>query len=162
MNDSTSASEAVPRAASSRRTFLTRAAILGIVPLTLGVLMRPQRQGIAPVAKAGWPSAPVHGLECFVPLTGCTFVAAATASQPALALVLAKAEPLKHHRPGVAEQFSLRFTAPAGHPFESRIYQLDHPALGRLELFITSVGSAILHGEQQKGEAVINFAPRPA
>jgi hypothetical protein len=132
------------------------------VPLGLGLLMKHRREGIVPITTAAAASAPAVGLERFVPLIGTTFTAVAAASQPELRLVLAKAEALKHHRPAVAEQFSLRFTAPAGHPFESRIYQLYHPALGRLELFIAAVGSAILHGEQQNGEAVINFACRPA
>ncbi len=36
--------------------------------------------------------------------------------------------------------FSLLFSAPAGSPAESRIYQVTHPKMGELELFISPVG----------------------
>ena len=162
MNDSISTSQTAPRASSSRRTFLTGAAAFSIVPLALRLLMNHQRNPDAPTVKAAAPGTPPHGLDRFVPLMGSTFVAAATPAGPAFRLVLAKAEALKHHQRGVVEQFSLRFTAPMGHPFDSRIYRLEHPVLGGMELFITAVGSAIIHGEQQNGEAIINFACRQA
>ncbi|MCX6874430.1 MAG: hypothetical protein NTW21_11585 [Verrucomicrobia bacterium] len=162
MDASSSPSEATLSANSSRRTFLVRAAAFGVVPLALGLLVNQQRDFLAPAMKAAASGAPPLGLDRFVPLIGSTFVAAATPAGPALRLVLAKADALKHHRPGVAEQFSLRFIAPAGHSFDSRIYQLEHPALGSMELFITAVGSAIIRGEQQNGEAIINFVRRPA
>ena len=38
----------------------------------------------------------------------------------------------------------------------------QHAALGSLALFITPVGSSIVEGQQQKGEAVIHFTTRQA
>jgi len=162
MNDTISMIDAGPRASNSRRTFLTGAAAFSLMPLALRLLMKKPQIPVAPAVRRVAPCVTQRGLEEFVPLVGSTFAVAAASAQPAIKLVLAKAEALKHHRPGVAEQFSLRFKAPAGHPFESRIYQLEHPALGSLELFITAVGSAMIHGEQQNGEAIINFADHRA
>lgn len=41
---------------------------------------------------------------------------------------------------GRAEPFSLLFTAPAGSLFESGTYQFSHPEMGRMKLFVSSVG----------------------
>jgi hypothetical protein len=50
-------------------------------------------------------------------------------------------------------QFSLIFIGPQEAPIEQRIYRLDHPALGSLELFLVPIG------RDQKGvqyQAVFN------
>ena len=41
--------------------------------------------------------------------------------------------------PGI-ESFSLIFRAPADTPVAQRVYELDHPAAGRLEIFLVPVG----------------------
>ncbi len=156
MNDSPSASETKPVQAGSRRAFIARAAAVGIVPLAAGLLISRQRPGI----QSGKTSeSTVYHLDKFVPLIGSAFIVVAE-GQPAYSLTLSKAEALKRHQPGVAERFSLRFTAPADHPVESRIYQLQHPVLGSVDLFISPVGSSVCFGEQPKGEAVINNLAR--
>jgi hypothetical protein len=38
------------------------------------------------------------------------------------------------------ESFSLIFRAPQGTPVEQRIYELDHPAAGRLAIFLVPIG----------------------
>jgi len=158
MNDSSSASETTPVQSGSRRAFLARAAAVSIVPLGAGLLISRQRLGI----QAGKASAPtVYQLDKFVPLIGSAFTVTAE-GQPAYSLTLSKAEALKQHQPGVAERFSLRFTAPTEHPIESRIYQLQHPVLGSVDLFISPVGSSVRYGEMSKGEALINNLARPA
>jgi hypothetical protein len=145
-------------ASSSRRVFLTRAAAVGLLPLAAGLLIY-QKQGAAPSAVSAKPAV-LPLLADFQPAIGSSFVSVGDDSQ--LSLVLAKAEPSKRHQPGKVESFSLRFTAPEGQPLESRIYHLQHAALGTLALFITPVGSSIVDGQQQKGEAVIHFTPRQA
>jgi len=157
MNDSTSTSETTPVQASSRRTFLVRAAAVGIVPLAAGLLISRRRNETT----AQQPVASVYQLEKFLPLVGSAFTVAVE-GQSAYSLTLSKAEALKRHQPGVAERFSLRFTAPPAHLIESRIYQLQHPQLGSVDLFISPVGSSVRYGEMSKGEALINNLARPA
>ena len=137
-----------------------RAALAAAVPVTLGIL---GRRWLTPWSHptAAPPQAPLPGLDKFAPLVGSQFTVASTAGQRSFSLTLAKAETLKGHQAGVAERFSLRFTPPAGHRIESQIYELTHPTLGRLELFLCPVGAAGRFHEDQKGEAIISF-DRPA
>ena len=60
----------------------------------------------------------------------------------ALELVLVIAEPAGGHGlpEGSRESFSLVFRGPAEPRLPQRIYPLEHPELGRLEIFITPVG----------------------
>lgn len=157
MNESTQSSE-FPSASGGRRDFLTilaGVAALGVVPFATGIASR--RGGILPGGFAAVPpTAAMPGLAAFAPHIGGSFIAAATGSQPAVRFTLSKVEALKPHNDVADQPFSLRFAAPAGHVIESRIYQLQHPVLGSLELFISPVGSADRFGEAQKGEAVIN------
>ena len=94
-------------------------------------------------------------LDDYLPFVGSVF----TESGSRKTLVLAKAEASRHNgRASAFEQFSLRFTPPAGEMIENRVYKLEHPQLGRVELLLTPVGSCISHGETQKGEAIISHA----
>ncbi len=147
-------------ASGSRRVFLTRTAAAGLLPLAAGLLIY-QKRDSSPTAVLAKPAALPH-LTDFSAVIGSNFVTVRADPQPGLSLVLAKAEPSKRHQPGMTESFSLRFTAPEGQPLESRIYHLQHAALGSLALFITPVGSSIVEGQQQKGEAIIHFTPRQA
>ena len=144
-------------ASSSRRVFLTRAAAVSLVPLAAGLLAYRQHTSVPVPVPVVLPR-----LAAFLPAVGSHFVTTAADDSPGLTLVLTKAEPGKHQLPGGAEQFSLRFTAPEGRPFQSRIYHLQHAVLGSLALFITPAGSSIIDGPQQKGQAVICLAPRQA
>lgn len=149
----------IPSAHGGRRDFLTRlagVAALGAVPFAISFGSR-SRGGSDVLASA---SAALPELAAFVPHLGTSFIAAATESQPAVRFTLAKAEALKQHQNAGGQPYSLRFAAPAGHVLESRIYQLQHPVLGSLELFISPVGSAERFGQPQKGEAVIDQAVR--
>jgi len=141
----------------NRRAFLLRAALVA-VPVTLGILGYRQRVAHSSfLTKSGGQPSPLPGLDAFIPLVGSTFTVVGQAGQPRLSLTLAKAEALKHHQPGLTEKFSLRFTPPAGHRIEEQIYALAHPSLGRLELFLSPVGSAGRFHAIQNGEAVIDF-----
>jgi hypothetical protein len=162
MNASTTNGEKIASSGTSRRDFLTLcagAAVICAVPLAGGIASR--RRGPAPGAsKAVPPFAAIPRLSDFEPHLGSLFVAAATESQSMIGFTLAKAEALEKTGGFAGEQFSLRFDAPPGHRIESRIYQLRHPVLGSLELFISPVGSADRFGEQQKGEAVVSSLVR--
>lgn len=161
MNDSSTPCEQHAAPKNSRRAFLTRAAAIAVVPAAAGIFASRHWLSAPPLA-AGMSLATVHGLTDYVLLIGTDFQVIASDGKPAYVLTLAKAEPLKRHQPDVAEQFSLLFTPPDGHPLESRIYQLQHPVLGSVELFISPVGSAGRFGALQKGEAIINFERRAA
>ena len=151
---STPGSAATP---SSRRRFITRAAAAAVVPVAAALLLDRSRSRTGSRTVPGTAKS-VLTLAQFQPLIGTVFT---SADQPGVELTLFKATALKFHRPGVAEQFSLGFSAPDGHPFESRIYRLQHPALGSLSLFISPTSMA--HpGQQQKGEAVFNRRPQQA
>jgi hypothetical protein len=157
MNPSTPPSE-IPSASGGRRDFLTilaGVAALSVVPFAAGFASR-RRRTVPGGFTAVPPTATLPALAEFVPHIGSAFIASATGTQPTIRFTLAKAEALKQHQASAGEPFSLRFAAPAGHLIESRIYQLQHPVLGSLELFISPVGSADRFGEAQKGEAVIN------
>jgi hypothetical protein len=150
-------------ASRSRRVFLTRAAAVSLVPLAAGLLAYRQHTS-APMPGPAVVPGPVvlPRLADFVPAVGSHFVTTAEDDSPGLTLVLTKAEPGKHKHPRGGELFSLRFTAPEGHPFQSRIYHLQHAVLGSLALFISPAGSSIIDGPQQKGQAVLCLAPRQA
>ena len=138
----------IPSAHGGRRDFLTLlagVAALGAVPFAASFTNR-RRAGMTALPR----------LAAFEPHLGSSFLAAATGSQPTVSFTLAKAEALKQHSATADPPFSLLFTAPAGHVIESRIYQLQHPVLGSLELFISPVGPADRVGHPQRGEAVIN------
>ncbi len=158
MSDSPFTRETKPVQTDSRRNFLVRAAVAaGIVPVAAGLFMSRQRPGKLSVKP---PALPAYQLEKFKPLVGSTFTVTVEEGA-AYSLTLSKAEALKQHQCGVAEKFSLRFTAPADHPIESRIYQLQHSVLGSVDLFISPVGSSVCYGELSKGEAVINCQTIP-
>ena len=149
MNGTTQASDNSVRRPASRREFLARVALMAGVPVALGVLGYRRWQTLAhDGASAPRPSL-LPGLNAFTPLIGEEFSVAGTVDQPASSLVLAKAEALKHHQAGVSERFSLRFIPRSGQLVESRIRELFHPVLGRLDLFLCSVGSAGRFGEDQ-------------
>lgn len=148
MNEPTLSSETtVDAPVGSRRRFLTRAAAAAALPMVAGLFAG--REWLQHKASAAF------SVDHFQPQVGTVFT---TGEAAPLGLALTRVETHKHHQPHVAEQFSLIFTAPEGHPFESRIYTLQHPVLGSLELFISPAGSAIREGHQQTGEAVFNFA----
>jgi hypothetical protein len=134
----------------TRRVFLTRAAALGIASAGAGLLWSKRHPGV-PADLAAVPSAPAHGLEQFVPLVGTVFTA------PDLALTLSQAEALPHHQPRTAEQFSLIFTTPDAQPIESRIYAVQHPELGSLELFVSPIGA-----KPGIGQAIFNLSRQTA
>lgn len=152
MNESSLSRETTADApAGSRRRFLTRAAAAAGLPLVGGLFAG--RKWLQSQASAAF------SVDHFQPQVGTVF---STADAAPLGLALTRVDTHPLHQPHIAEQFSLIFTAPDGHPFESRIYSLQHPVLGSLELFISPVGSAICQGQQQVGEAVFNFALTPA
>lgn len=158
MNDSSPKDEMTssPAASTSRRSFLARFAVLGLIPASAGLIWKYQHGSHAGKESAGkGTGSRSHALADFLPLVGSEF-SPVQSGDPVL--TLSKAEAGKFHQPGVSEQFSLRFTAPDGHPFESRLYSLAHPSLGRMEIFISPVGSALAFGLQQKGEAVFNHS----
>lgn len=162
MNAATTDGEKTSSSGTSRRDFLTLcagAAVICAVPLAAGIASR-HRDPAQSASTAVPPIAAMPRLAEFEPHLGSLFVAAATESQPTVRFTLAKAEALKKTGGFAGEQFSLRFDAPPGHRIESRIYQLSHPVLGSLELFISPVGSADRFGGQQKGEAVVSSLVR--
>jgi len=62
-----------------------------------------------------------------------------------LELELVKAEALKsgggHEVPGVRRApFSLIFRGPRDQPLQQRIYELEHPSLGALQVFLVPIG----------------------
>lgn len=58
------------------------------------------------------------------------------------ALVLESARILGHHHPGATrDAFSLLFRGPVNVRFPQRIYRLEHPAFGHLEIFLTQVAA---------------------
>lgn len=138
-------------AGGGRRSFITRLACAAIAPTAAGVL-----GGLPGQVRQGFQ------LEKFAPLLGTEFQVAATESQPALTLILHKAEALRRHAPGVCESFSLRFKSPLAQPLQGRIYDLRHPVLGSLALFITPVGTASPEDGLLRAEAIINQAPPAA
>jgi len=57
-------------------------------------------------------------------------------------LFLESARTLGHHHPTAKrEAFSLLFRGPANVRFPQRIYRLEHPAFGHLEIFLTQVSA---------------------
>lgn len=55
-------------------------------------------------------------------------------------LILQTAGILGHHHPGAKrEAFSLLFRGPAGCRLPQRIYRLEHPSIGVIEIFLTQV-----------------------
>ena len=138
--------------ANSRRQFLLGAAALAVAPFTSSVSVTgSQGQTSLPSLAARQ----VHRLDDYLPCVGAVFTEVVSGKL----LVLANADPAPvRHAAGGFEQFSLRFTPPSGEVVESRLYELHHPRLGRVELFLTPVGSCIRHGGIQKGEAIISHA----
>jgi hypothetical protein len=66
-------------------------------------------------------------------------------SEESLDLELVKAEPLQsgggHEVPGLRRApFSLIFRGPRERPLEQRIYELEHPSLGPLPIFLVPIG----------------------
>ncbi|HEY7874089.1 MAG TPA: hypothetical protein VIG64_03095 [Actinomycetota bacterium] len=79
-------------------------------------------------------------LDLFTPHVGTTFTLAGEAP---LDLVLSEAIATRASEPqghGVRPQFSLYFRGPRSPLLPQRIYGLEHPELGRLELFLVPVG----------------------
>jgi hypothetical protein len=75
-------------------------------------------------------------LETFSPLLGEEFVAH-PGEQPALHLTLTEAKALADQAsPAGRLAFSILFEGPPEPILPQRIYALDHPCLGRLELFL--------------------------
>ena len=59
------------------------------------------------------------------------------------ALVLESARILGHHHPGASrDAFALIFQGPASVRLPQRIYRLEHPAFGHLEIFLTQVSAS--------------------
>jgi hypothetical protein len=58
-------------------------------------------------------------------------------------LILQTAAILGHHHPGAKrEAFSLLFRGPAGCRLPQRIYRLEHPSIGAIEIFLTQVAGS--------------------
>ena len=77
-------------------------------------------------------------LESFAPHAGTSFLLRSAAAPAALELV--KVAALGHGRPGGRTPFSLQFLGPEGHRLEQRTWTLEHPVLGRLDIFLVPLG----------------------
>jgi hypothetical protein len=60
--------------------------------------------------------------------------------EEALTLELIQVEPKGSGEPGRRRPFSLVFRGPQAPPLAQAIYPLEHPVLGRLEIFLVPVG----------------------
>ena len=76
--------------------------------------------------------------ETFTPHVGSSFLLAAP--DGAAALMLEKVAPLGHGVPGGRTPFLLHFLGPEGQRMEQRTWTLEHPALGRLDIFLVPLG----------------------
>jgi len=149
--------EGLPVVGSSRRTFVLRAAVAVAAQVTLGLLLRRWWKP-ASSQKFTPPAAPLlPGLAAFTPLVGETFTVSGVDGLSTQALTLTNADAFKAHQCGVAEKFSLRFTAPEKDGIETGIYVLSHSSIGSVELFLSRIGSAARFDQAQKLEAVILF-----
>ncbi len=76
--------------------------------------------------------------ETFTPHVGSTF--ALLGPQGPVVLELSKVALLGHGVPGGREPFSLQFLGPEGPHVPQRTWALEHPALGRLDIFLVPLG----------------------
>lgn len=152
MTSPSTPSPAQPARPGGRRLFLFGAAAAA-VPAAF-FFTRGGSGLLSPAADAPLPGG-MHRLEDYSPLVGTAFTEAGSGH----ALTLAKAEPIasRASQAGPYAQCTLSFTPSTGQTIENRSYLLDHPVLGRVELFLTPVGSCIRFGEAQKGEAVLSY-----
>ncbi|MFT3830523.1 MAG: hypothetical protein QM691_12550 [Opitutaceae bacterium] len=82
-------------------------------------------------------------------------VATLESGPTAVPLRISAVQRLGCNRPGAPESFSVLFHAPAGARLSQRIYAVQHPALGRVELFLVPLGP---DARGMQLEAVFNFA----
>lgn len=80
------------------------------------------------------------GLQDFLPLHGELF-AIATGDAEALSARLVEIEPLGRAIPERGEAFSLLFLGPAAPPLAQSIYQLRHPRLAPLDVFLVPIAA---------------------
>jgi hypothetical protein len=78
----------------------------------------------------------------FEPLVGSLFVLPGIATPPVLlTLTLVEVEAdARHARNAATGSFSLLFTGPREWTLPQRIYRLEHPTLGVLEVFLVPIG----------------------
>ncbi|MEI6656351.1 MAG: hypothetical protein WCP45_16435 [Verrucomicrobiota bacterium] len=93
-------------------------------------------------------------LQVFASRVGSDFAVRRGSEWVALGLIEAKAS--GGHGRGAGEQFALLFSGGLEQPLRQGTHELEHPALGAFELFITPVMSSSRHWCMY--EAVINRA----
>lgn len=78
----------------------------------------------------------------FTPQLGTTFMVCADGYEP-IPLTLAAVEKADADPDGPrSNPFTLEFTGPAGYAFVQQIYPLEHPVLGRLDIFLVPIQPA--------------------
>lgn len=133
----------------SRRRFLLGAVSVAVTPLITDAFGQTRLTSGALPAPTGTDAS----LEVYRQFIGGAFTEVGSGH----GLILANIEPMTNRRqPCKMEQFSLFFVSLCGKEIESRIYEMQHPELGRVDLFLSPVGSCVRFGGLQKGEAVIS------
>jgi hypothetical protein len=90
--------------------------------------------------------------EIFAEVLGSKFTLKASGGQSA-ELELTEVTPLKE-RSG-SKSYSLIFEVPESHRVEQGLFELEHPTLGELQIFLVPVG---MKKARQELQAVFNFA----